>query len=91
MAMTLVQSKKMDSFTADNTSERFIKYMTFAMDLFPDTNKRMISALSAKVKGFNRQFIPRLYRSVPELYMLNDQDLEDLVDESESDDLTSRE
>ena len=67
----------------------FHAYLTFAVDLFADADQGVLTEQSSRVRGFNRRFIPRLYSSVPEIYALNDQDLEDLVDKSKGDDLIS--
>ncbi|MFZ0512873.1 MAG: hypothetical protein WAM14_14795 [Candidatus Nitrosopolaris sp.] len=73
------------NYTVDNTFSTFTK--PFEIDLIsPSNNNITLKKPSPRVKGFNRQFKPKLHHTVPELRNLRDEDLEDLIGERNSDD-----
>jgi hypothetical protein len=69
-------------YTVDDTFTTFTK--PFEIDPISSSDKNRIA--QARLKGFNRQFKPKLHDSIPELRKLTDEELEDLIGERNRDD-----
>jgi hypothetical protein len=71
-------SQKTFNYTVDNSFSTFTKPVE--VDLISE-DRSIVKKTPLRIKGFNKQFKPKLHCTVPELLKLTDKDLEDLIGE----------